>query len=178
MGLDAVEFVLAVEDTFNLAISDEDAVTITTPGKLVQYLETRLPRGAETACHSQRAFYRLRAALERTYHLPRNHLRPTTRWTDILPPKNRARAWRQIQKLVGVVEWPQYKFLGWQLPAARTIGATADYLATCSPAELKAPNEAWSRGEIERIVTALMKQELGITRFQWNDRFVEDLRVD
>ena len=164
--------------TRSASIDIEDEATIATPGKLVEYLEARLPRSDETGCHSQRAYYRLRAGLEKRYHLPRNQLRPTTRWTHVLPPKNRARAWKQIQRLVGVAEWPQYGFLGWQLPAARTIGATADDLATHSPAELKASNEGWSRGQIESIVTQLMKRELGIVQFHWNDRFVQDLRVD
>ena len=38
-SLDAVELIMALEDTYGVAISDEEAAQLTTVGKIVEYLE-------------------------------------------------------------------------------------------------------------------------------------------
>ncbi len=38
-SLDVVELIVSVEDEFGLSISDEDAVELTTVGKIVEYIE-------------------------------------------------------------------------------------------------------------------------------------------
>ena len=38
-SLDVVELIMSVEDEFGLSISDEDAVELTTVGKIVEYIE-------------------------------------------------------------------------------------------------------------------------------------------
>jgi hypothetical protein len=52
MGLDTVEFIMRVEEAFDLSIPNEDAAAITTPRELVDYLmgrpelDSKLSRGA------------------------------------------------------------------------------------------------------------------------------------
>ena len=36
----------------------------------------------------------------------------------------------------------------------------------------------WSRSRIELTVTRLMYEQLGIEKFRWDDRFVQELRID
>ena len=38
-SLDAVELIMALEDAYGVAISDEEAAQLTTVGKIVEYLE-------------------------------------------------------------------------------------------------------------------------------------------
>lgn len=40
-SLDVVELIMSVEDEFGLAISDEEAVELTTVGKIVEYIESK-----------------------------------------------------------------------------------------------------------------------------------------
>ena len=40
--LDVVELIMSVEDEFGLAIPDEDATELTTVGKIVEYIESKL----------------------------------------------------------------------------------------------------------------------------------------
>lgn len=40
-SLDVVELIMSVEDEFGLSISDEEAVELTTVGKLLEYIEAR-----------------------------------------------------------------------------------------------------------------------------------------
>ena len=41
MGLELVEMVIRIEEEFDIRISDEDAVRLTTPGQLIDYLMAR-----------------------------------------------------------------------------------------------------------------------------------------
>lgn len=38
-SLDVVELIMSVEDEFGIAVPDEDAVELTTAGKIVEYIE-------------------------------------------------------------------------------------------------------------------------------------------
>ena len=40
-SLDVVELIMSVEDEFGLSISDEEAVELTTVGKLIEYIEAK-----------------------------------------------------------------------------------------------------------------------------------------
>lgn len=41
-SLDVVELIISVEDEFGLEIPDEDATELTTVGKIVEYIESKL----------------------------------------------------------------------------------------------------------------------------------------
>lgn len=41
-SLDVVELIMSVEDDFGVTISDEDAVELTTVGKIIDYIERHL----------------------------------------------------------------------------------------------------------------------------------------
>jgi acyl carrier protein len=177
MGLDGVEFVMAVEEAFGLAIPDEDAQKLFTPGDIVQYLEARLSLGA-TACLEQRAFHALRRAGVGVLDRPRSAFRPSTPWDSVLPSGKRREAWKQLHQAVGVSPWPRSWVLG-SLPRDQvTVGDTARYLATYAAAALQPPDGGWSRTQIEQIVTRLISEQLGINEFAWHARFVDDLGVD
>ena len=77
MGLDGVELLLAVEEEFGVAIADADAIGLTTPALLAEYVSARLGDRARNAavCTSSRAFYLLRQALMETGAISRRQLR-------------------------------------------------------------------------------------------------------
>ena len=179
MGLDAVEFVLALEEAVGISITDEEASAMLTPRHVVDYLADRLPAGETHACFSQRAFFRLRSAMVDAYRIPRRGITPSTPWDDILPDRGALRGgtWRHLQTVVGAPDWPHRSFLGYRLAHARTVGDTAEYLATRTPHLFKRDAEGWSRRELEGVVTTLIANELGVTEFDWDDSFVKDLGV-
>lgn len=109
MGLDLVEFIIATEDAFGIFIPDADAVDLTTPGRLIDYLEARLGQGESISCLEQRAFYRLRTAGMRVLDLPRDAFRPSTRWVDLLHANLHARQWVLVGQATGLTPWPRFK---------------------------------------------------------------------
>ena len=175
MGLDLLEFTIAIEDAFGIFIPDADAEGLSTPGVLIEYLTSRLCRGDSPSCLEQRAFYRLRKAGMQVLAQPREAFRPTTPWIEILHPKHHSRQWALIGQATALSPWPRLKQpLSWGAPT-QTVGDTVKYLATTAPQSLMLPNEGWSRQSIEAVVRRLMGIELGITEFQMSDRFIQDL---
>ena len=71
MGLDSVEFVLAIEEAFQIAIPDAAAEAMRTPADVVAYLESRVGGGERSRCLEQAAFYRLRRAAMRLFGVQR-----------------------------------------------------------------------------------------------------------
>lgn len=177
MGLDSVEFVLATEEAFQIAIPDDDAAKLLTPGDVVDYVLARVGSSGETACLEQRAFYRLRSASMRLFQTERSTVRPDTQWTAVLPARDTRHNWHLLHQATGTPRWPRLTWLG-RIPSnVMTVGGTARYLATEATAALKGES-GWSRAEVEATVTRLMKDQLGIESFRWDQQFVRDLGVD
>ncbi len=179
MGLDLVEFTIAVEDAFQVAIPDADAAKVRTPAQLVDYLMARLPRSDSTACLEQRAFYAVRQAGIRVLEAPRSTFRPDIQWDDLIPPGQRRDYWRLLHNAAGTSKWPRLTLFGKFHRGTGTIGGTARYLATYTPGALKRDDrKGWSRAEVEHVIRLLMAEEFGIADFRWDQEFVRDLGLD
>jgi hypothetical protein len=175
MGLDLIEFTLALEDAFGVSIPDADLVGMDTPRRVIDYLVERLPSASSALCLEQRAFYRLRDGVARAFGVSRERVRTDTPWEELLGTINKRRCWNLLQHAVAVPAWPRMPIWGAFSGDARTVGATAHYLAAYAPSALKPSSEGWTRSDIARVVTTLMRHELAVTEFTEDSRFVADL---
>jgi hypothetical protein len=175
MGLDLVEFTLALEDAFGVSIPDADLAGMDTPRRVIDYLVERLPTASSALCLEQRAFYRLRDGVARAFGVPRERVRTDTPWGELLGTIDRRRRWNLLQHAVAVPAWPRMPLWGAFSGDARTVGATARYLAAYAPRALKPSAEGWTRRDIARVITALMDYELAVTEFTEDSRLVADL---
>jgi acyl carrier protein len=96
MGLDGVELVMAVEDEFQIAISDSEANECSTVRKLVELVHSRLRQSSTDLCPSQRSFYLARQKLISILHTPRKKIKPETELSEIIPKKNRKKLWSEV----------------------------------------------------------------------------------
>jgi len=176
MGLDGVEFLMAVEKAFDIAISDQDAQHLSTPGMLADYLEKRLAEGPDV-CIEQRAFHRLRRAAMDVLGQPRLAVTPSAEWAALLPRKGRWRIWRQLRTATNIEQWPTMYWWGSHPVGQKNVEDTVRYLAAYGAAGLMDADAVWSRSRIELTVTRLMYEQLGIEKFRWDDRFVQELRI-
>jgi hypothetical protein len=97
MGLDLIEFVLAVEARFGVEIPDADAVHFRTTRTVIDYVTARV--GAATTpcpCPSQQAFYRLRRALIDAVGVARGDVRPGAALEDLVPRAGRRQRWTLV----------------------------------------------------------------------------------
>jgi acyl carrier protein len=180
MGLDIVEFVIAVEGSFGVDIPDKDAETLLTPRLLADYIARRLDVtvGPDRTCLTQRAFYRSRRATAQRFGVDRRSLRPQTLLRDVLGSRNSE--WKALRDDVGSSQWPRLKTDNWfasQLGGVSTLGELAQHLATYDVAAMRNPNARWTREEIEAVILSLLETELGVdmSKHTFDSQFVRDM---
>ena len=172
MGLDIVEYVMAIEATFGIEIPDAEAARLTTVRHVVDLLERRLPMAPPGAPVSppldQVAFYRLRQALEERTRVPKPHLRPGTPAREVLTAAEWRPFWRAVAPAGPVPD------------RGGSLGAAARQLAAWQAAALKPPGAQWTRSELEEVVWRVTEYEFGIRPqdYTLDSSFTDDMHVD
>jgi acyl carrier protein len=184
MGLDIVEYVLALESTFGITIPDADARRLETPRHVIDYLAGRLPLADEPVidrpCFTQRAFYRARAAAAARFAVPVKELGPGAALHPLVGGRD---GWRALRADLGAYDWPRLHsdhWLGAHLGGVRTLGELARHLALYDRALLRPPGAPWTHQEIETVVVQLLERETGIemAKYTLDSRFVKDMGLD
>jgi acyl carrier protein len=183
MGLDIVEFVIAVEGALDIAIPDKDAERLETPRMLIDYLAQRLDATGqgEVNCLSQHSFYRARRAAAKRFGIENLSLHPQTLLSDIMG--SRQSEWEALRDDVGSTEWPKLKSDNWftsGLGGVTTLGELAQHLAAYDVAAMRDPHTPWSRKEIQAVVISLLETDLGIdmNSYTLDSQFVRDMGLD
>ena len=179
MGLDSVEFALAIEDAFEINLPEEDVVGLVTPRLLIDYLQKKLPVASAECCLDQVSFYALRSAGVKVLGKPEKAFRPDTPWAELIPEKSRRKDWKALGAAVGATKWPRIKMFGAFPGDSRTVGDTARFISTKCPIRVVKRGQVWTRKQITEVVTRLLASEFLITEaFNLDDRFVQDLGLE
>jgi acyl carrier protein len=128
MGLDGVEFVMAVEEEFKIAISDAEAEHCVTVGQVVDLVYSRLRQTAEDPCASQHGFYVVRRRLMDALGLKRAQIRPETRLEALIGRKDRRKRWRE---LVAALAENKSRWPGLVRPKWMRVGLLVIMVAAC-----------------------------------------------
>ena len=113
MGLDGVELVMAVEETFGISISDADAGSLVTPGMLIDCVAGKLKLADQAVCQSQRAFYLLRRAFMAEFGLMRQQVTLDTPLCTVFPLGDIVAVWIRIKEKVQARSWPSLSRPTW-----------------------------------------------------------------
>lgn len=89
MGLDAVEMVMAVEETFGIEIKDGEAVHLQTPRQLIDFVKTKVACAQADVCLTHRSFCLVRRFMMRTIGLSRKAIAPGTTLSDLITKEHR-----------------------------------------------------------------------------------------
>jgi len=127
MGLDTVEIVLRVEETFGVDLPDDELGSVSTVGDLYKLLLSRLD-GSYT-CLSSRAFYRVRRSMVEVLGVSRRSIRPSTELQPLLGNRRSVEQWKQIESLAAL-RFPRLEHPRWFHTAALLVSATV-YLSAC-----------------------------------------------
>ena len=182
MGLDLVEYVIAIEEAFEIDIPDADAVHLETPAKLIDYLCDRLGESADGPPLVQTAFYWLRKGLAEELALPRGRIRPDSVISELTDrPENDV--WRAVAARLEVnpkflTHSPVVKWLAKLVRGpGRSVGDLAKQLAMQHPSAFKREGEGWTRAQITDVALQLLEYETGIAIgvAQLHASFVRDL---
>src|ERR1700677_3880962 len=97
MGLDTVEIVLRVEETFGVDLPDDELGSVATVGDLYKLVLSRLD--GSYACLSSRAFYRVRKSMVEVLGVSRRSIRPSTKLQPLLGNRQSVERWKRIEDL-------------------------------------------------------------------------------
>jgi hypothetical protein len=100
MAWDGVELIHRVEDEFEIAIDDDEALRLATVGDLYRLVLSKA--GTNPACLTSRAFYRTRQALAEALGVPRRGIRESTELGTLLPHSRRSEPWKRIAAEIGL----------------------------------------------------------------------------
>jgi acyl carrier protein len=87
---------MEVEETFNIAIPDEEASRIVTVDDLYQSVLDHVQSQRSEFCVSRAVFYRLRRAIIARFGVERGQIRPQHDVEELIPWRKRRRAWQQL----------------------------------------------------------------------------------
>lgn len=96
MGLDMVDMVLRIEETFGIVIPDTEASQIVAIGDLHQSILQRLHENRSSKCLTARAFYRLRQGLVSETGVDRSAVRPDAPLNEVVPASLRRHLWPRL----------------------------------------------------------------------------------
>ena len=88
MGLDVIELIMEIEETFKVKLPDHEVERMSTVGDLTAYVFYQL-RLMESFCLTSRTFYRIRQELLQLRPLTRHQVRPDSRWEALIPASQR-----------------------------------------------------------------------------------------
>jgi len=116
MGLQGVELMMAIEDEFGIAFTDQEAERMVTVADLNAAVLEKLRAGQrivdERRCVSSHLFYRLRRALMEAWGVPRAEVRLEARLDNLLPRKGRKACWSGLRDSLAL-ELPELSLPYW-----------------------------------------------------------------
>jgi hypothetical protein len=185
MGLDIVELVIRIEETFSIQIPDPVASELTTPRKVTDFILTQVEETpVPLPCLSQKAFYLLRRGFVQHLAFTRQQFRPDTTLREIIPDENRDDIWKEIGSVIEIKKWPAMsrpKWLGFISPrAVHNVRELVEYLVTNEPLVVKGEEAVWTRSQVWEVLKRIIVDEVGITEtdFTEDSQFVEDMHLD
>lgn len=122
MGLDGVELVMKLEETFDIELKDEEVTETKTPRMVIDLIFSKLRTGEERVCRSQRAFYIIRNALLQRLDTDRKVIRPDSRLRDLIPQSQEQPTWEEIRQAVSPRDWPELVRPVWMSRLLLVIG--------------------------------------------------------
>ncbi|HKO41948.1 MAG TPA: phosphopantetheine-binding protein [Pyrinomonadaceae bacterium] len=182
MGLDLVELVIRIEETFSIQIPDRVAAELTTPRKVSDFILTQVDESqVPLPCISQKTFHMLRRGFINQLSLPRRQFRVDTALGEIVPEENRADVWKEIGSALGAKKWPAMsrpKWLSFMSPEVQSVRDLTEYFVTNEPLLVKGTEVAWSRAQVEEVLRRVIEDETALKNFTEDSRFVEDMHLD
>jgi acyl carrier protein len=132
VGLDTVEIVLKVEDSFQITLNDSELSQASTVGELHQLVMKEFggAKGSEGpvadpgVCLGSRAFYVVRREFTKLLKISRSEFRPCTEIAPLVPWNHRREMWRQMEEDTQL-SFPKLDHLGWVVLSSFLIPTAA-----------------------------------------------------
>jgi len=153
MGMDAVELVMALEETFGIEFDDGEAEACRTPREMVKIIAGKVHvLNGSSPCLSQTAFYRLRRAMTSVLGAERRSVRLSTSLARLIGVENRRTIWSDIRKSMAMQDWPELVRPAWLVVLIWLIAVSTATLAAWS---LRTPGAGYESPELTAAVALI-----------------------
>jgi acyl carrier protein len=115
MGLEGVELVIAMENAFEISITDEEAENIYTPKDAIDLILNKVKMGDDQICLSQIAFHRYRQILVNDFGVIRKAVKRDTDLSKLVPVDHHKKFWKQVQKESKIQNFPKLSRPKWMV---------------------------------------------------------------
>ncbi len=102
MGLDFVEIVMEVEETFGMTFRSDEFGSIKTVGDFVSLIRSRIAAADTVACPSLSQFLRLRSLVREVAGKPELRIRPSHRLQSTLSNDEIRGLWQSMHERLGI----------------------------------------------------------------------------
>lgn len=198
MGLDSVELLMDVEDSFNIQIPDSESEQINTVQDFADSVYQKISIVESNKCLSQRLFYNLKNTFQEV-EINNNSITPNTRIKELLLDADNLKSkWTELQKQLSLrlpklvpLDYnpslnPHRQLFGIQFgrrtPAITnaTIRQLVDWIISLNYQQLIKKNEISSKYEVERIICGIISDKMGIAinKIEMNHSINSDLGID
>ena len=178
MGLDGVELVLAVEETFGISIPDSVAFEMTTPAMMISFVQQAVSaRPERKACISQRAFHKVRASLMKATGVGRRDVTLKTPIKRLFSGPQRTEHWRDFRGYAGLSDLPNLGSLSGWLIGPTSVKDLVSGTVSAMSNDMR-EERSWTSEEVRQIVRQIISEQLGVEKFRDTDEFVRDLGLD
>lgn len=113
MGMDFVELLMATEDEFGIAFSDEEAVSCVAPGRLTDVVWEKVRNDPNPVCPSLAAFHAVRRALVETLGVERRAVKLDAPLRQFADPDRARGWWPALGEACGATTWPELRRPRW-----------------------------------------------------------------
>ncbi len=113
MGLEGVELVIAMEEAFDISISDEEAESITTPEEAIALILKKVPVGNDDLCLNQRAFNQIRKILVSEFSVSRTEINTQSDISKLVEAERHKRLWVRLKEVTNIKSWPELSRPAW-----------------------------------------------------------------
>jgi len=178
MGLDGVELVMAVEESFDISISDSEACELITPALLIDHVQRSIKSLPDRKpCISLRAFHQIRASLAKTTSTKRSDIRLRTQIKMLFRKPVRHELWSAFRIDCSLLHLPDLKRGRGVIFSPTRVSDLVSAMIHQRSGELTKQGE-WTDQEVRQMIRVIIQEQLGIKKFSDDDEFVRDLGVD
>ena len=175
MGLDSVEVVIQLEQTFDVQISDREAEGLRTPRQTMELVGLKLGvTDALVPCPVLRAFRLVRHGLREAAGDPGLRVRSSDRVGHFYRQRGKKEFWERFIQATGLFGFRPRVFF-WRTPRVREI---VECVCASHLHHLKLEDEPWTEDWIRFGVRAVVGDVVGVNDFSDDDRFIEDIGID
>lgn len=158
MGLDAVELIIDIEETFGISIPDGAAAKMQTPSDLIHYIQKATHSSPlRRPCISLRAFHRVRSALRKTTKIGTSKISLNTKTKHLFPSSTRHRFWS---------------------PFRYSTVSNLVFHEIRKQATILTLHQNWTQQEVRQVTRMIITHHTNQRHFADTDQLVQDLGLD